>query len=654
MPMPTHLRVRGALRAVGARALPAPPPVPRRHGHGDAASFLGLLSIAFLSVCLIDCGFFDSDSLLHAEVINRYGLLLESPPRNKGEPKVRVREMLLALTLAPEQFAVGTTKAFFKDGALAFLDERRAQAEARAAQVLARMTRGLLARRMVASMRNAAARRAAEEEAERQRRAEEERERLEEEARIKEQEERLREQEVLLRRAQMQVEARVAAAKAGTPLPPAEADDDTPRVLRDSTPARDSSNGPSNGHATGKGGGAADTADPAEVGISFKQVMEAFTETLARPPQGQPLSPAAKRLLGSGLLGSIPLRASHDELLRYAEYLGMDAERDWQLLWIADEALHTPAPPGWGEELDPTGGMYFKNVVTEDVSEQHPNTWSYQQLYFRERVQLLKQLAPHTLTEEDHEALEPNRMSTFRAKVLYNFTAEEAGEMSVRAGDLVTVLGGEVAPEGWWMAVYYKPNRRGLAGEVGLVPQSYVEETVTRYAEQDGSPIMPRGSKAKDAKPAQAGAGGSGGIMRMLFGGGSSSTPAAAEAEERQGPQGGSPGGSARKAGNSEAGSSPPGSFKKPSPSPSPVGSSKGAASTRSSPLAEPRPVASTDGSGRGTVDSASQPPALESAASTGGGEANKGDDAPTPAPTPAPADEAAAAKKGGGCCTVQ
>lgn len=299
------------------------------------------------------------------------------------------------------------------------------------------------------------------------------------------------EQEALLRKAQAQLEA---DAKAGKPLSSggkgaagarrAEAgarrsSDELPRVLRDQEGAGDAE------------GAQSAPLDPSEVGISFKQVMASYTLMLPHAPEGQKLSAGAKRLAASGLLGQLPLHAAGEELLRYAEYIGMDAERDWQLLWIADEALHTPAPPGWHEERDPTGGTYFKNVVTEDVSEQHPNTWSYQQLYFHERLQLLRQLAPHTLTREDLDALEQGSPSTFRASVLYNFGAEEAGEMSVRQGDVLTVLAGEVAPEGWWQAAYYRPGR-APKGEVGLVPQAYVQETVTVYAEQDGSPISPR------------------------------------------------------------------------------------------------------------------------------------------------------------------
>lgn len=236
---------------------------------------------------------------------------------------------------------------------------------------------------------------------------------------------------------------------------------------------------------------------PGDVAISFKEVMEGYTLLYATAPKAaaeaeltRAEAEAAARLTASGLLQRLGLRAPADELLAYARYLGMDPQRDWQLLWIADEALATPAPPGWEQQLDPTGGTFFQNVVTTDVSLQHPCDFHYQQLYYRERVQLLRQVAPHTLTPEDLAALP--EFSTWRAVVLYPFSAEEAGEMSVRPGEVVTILGGEVAPEGWFMASFHDA--------VGLVPQTYVEESRTRYVDKAGVPVTPVHKRDTDSR----------------------------------------------------------------------------------------------------------------------------------------------------------
>lgn len=62
---------------------------------------------------------------------------------------------------------------------------------------------------------------------------------------------------------------------------------------------------------------------------------------------------------------------------------------DWQL-------LNTPAPPGWEELLDPTRTSYSKNVVTAEISQQHPCDFYFQQL-LRERAALLAQVCPTEL-----------------------------------------------------------------------------------------------------------------------------------------------------------------------------------------------------------------------------------------------------------------
>ena len=38
------------------------------------------------------------------------------------------------------------------------------------------------------------------------------------------------------------------------------------------------------------------------------------------------------------------------DFLRFARYLGIDPEKDPDLLWIAEEAMFAPLPPGWKSE----------------------------------------------------------------------------------------------------------------------------------------------------------------------------------------------------------------------------------------------------------------------------------------------------------------
>eukprot|EP00962_Isochrysis_galbana_P034593 scaffold11731_cov119-Isochrysis_galbana.AAC.6 len=64
-------------------------------------------------------------------------------------------------------------------------------------------------------------------------------------------------------------------------------------------------------------------------------------------------------------------------------YLGMDVDADADLLWIADEALQATEPYGWEERLDPAGGRYFHNTITQMTIVQHPVDYHYQQLYLQ-------------------------------------------------------------------------------------------------------------------------------------------------------------------------------------------------------------------------------------------------------------------------------
>jgi hypothetical protein len=181
-------------------------------------------------------------------------------------------------------------------------------------------------------------------------------------------------------------------------------------------------------------------------------------------------------------LRALGLRAPADELLAYAHYLGLDVITEWQLLWVADEALGTPAPPGWEEQLDPTGGAYFQNVVTAEISLQHPCDFHFQQLLYRERAALRSQVGPPELAGRDDPA-ELAALTSWRAVMQFAFEAEDAGELSARAGQPLTVLDGEIAPEGWAMVA--------LNGAVGLVPASYILPSPTQYADATRAPIAP-------------------------------------------------------------------------------------------------------------------------------------------------------------------
>ena len=63
----------------------------------------------------------------------------------------------------------------------------------------------------------------------------------------------------------------------------------------------------------------------------------------------------------------------------------------------------------------------------------------------------------------------------YQVKVLYDFDAVGEGELSVKAGDIVTVTSADVG-QGWLLGI-------GVDGREGIVPESYVEQIpVAMYA----------------------------------------------------------------------------------------------------------------------------------------------------------------------------
>jgi len=74
-----------------------------------------------------------------------------------------------------------------------------------------------------------------------------------------------------------------------------------------------------------------------------------------------------------------------EDVVDYADYLGMDLKEDLGLLWIADEALRADDPDGWIEREGPTGDHYYEHEVTGQVLYSHPLDYQFQQLYLEEK-----------------------------------------------------------------------------------------------------------------------------------------------------------------------------------------------------------------------------------------------------------------------------
>ncbi|CAE7850573.1 CEP164 [Symbiodinium necroappetens] len=69
----------------------------------------------------------------------------------------------------------------------------------------------------------------------------------------------------------------------------------------------------------------------------------------------------------------------------YAKSLGVELEKDVDLVWVAREAFEAPLPASWSEHLDQERRIYFFNQVTQQSSWNHP-----MDEVFRDLIHLIK------------------------------------------------------------------------------------------------------------------------------------------------------------------------------------------------------------------------------------------------------------------------
>ena len=78
-------------------------------------------------------------------------------------------------------------------------------------------------------------------------------------------------------------------------------------------------------------------------------------------------------------------------LMQMAAYLGMDLQRDHNLLWIAQCALKEPPSQGWDEVRMADGKSYFVHRESGQTAWRLPSVEKYRQMYERERQPILDQ-----------------------------------------------------------------------------------------------------------------------------------------------------------------------------------------------------------------------------------------------------------------------
>ncbi len=76
---------------------------------------------------------------------------------------------------------------------------------------------------------------------------------------------------------------------------------------------------------------------------------------------------------------------SSEEILEYAQFLGMDLDRDQDLFWIAREGLKAPLPEPWKPCKTEENDIYYFNFSNGDSVWEHPCDEYYRNLYQTEK-----------------------------------------------------------------------------------------------------------------------------------------------------------------------------------------------------------------------------------------------------------------------------
>jgi len=76
---------------------------------------------------------------------------------------------------------------------------------------------------------------------------------------------------------------------------------------------------------------------------------------------------------------------TEEEILEYAQYLGMNLTTDQEFFWIAKEGLKAPVPKPWKPCRTPKGNIYYFNFESGQSSWEHPMDAEFKKKYKQEK-----------------------------------------------------------------------------------------------------------------------------------------------------------------------------------------------------------------------------------------------------------------------------
>ncbi|KFP64540.1 Centrosomal protein of 164 kDa, partial [Cariama cristata] len=80
---------------------------------------------------------------------------------------------------------------------------------------------------------------------------------------------------------------------------------------------------------------------------------------------------------------------TEQEIQDFAREIGIDPEKEPELLWLAREGIVAPLPPEWKPCQDITGDIYYFNFTNGQSMWDHPCDDRYRELVIQEREKLL-------------------------------------------------------------------------------------------------------------------------------------------------------------------------------------------------------------------------------------------------------------------------
>ena len=116
---------------------------------------------------------------------------------------------------------------------------------------------------------------------------------------------------------------------------------------------------------------------------------------------------------------------SEEEILEYAEYLGIDVEKEKDLLWIAREGVVAPVPGPWKACTENGDDVFYFNFETGESIWDHPSDEQYRQLLQEKRKEK---------AEKASSSSEPTKDDTIPVE-----TAAKGGESSKIGSSTPTV-----------------------------------------------------------------------------------------------------------------------------------------------------------------------------------------------------------------------